>query len=90
MVWLSPASRAPWAFYDLILGLAPQALCCRPLRGLGAKRTLWTFSHQLRKVTHNQPVIHTKTQQLWWHVACTCRGGFGHQDEKEVNGYVNG
>jgi hypothetical protein len=31
---LSPASRAPSLFLLLILGLAPQALCCRPLRGL--------------------------------------------------------
>src|SRR5829696_762096 len=31
---LSPVSRAPACVCDLILGLAPQALCCRPLRGL--------------------------------------------------------
>jgi len=31
---LSPASRAQPDFFALILGLAPQALCCRPLRGL--------------------------------------------------------
>ena len=31
---LSPASRAQSCFLIQILGLAPQALCCRPLRGL--------------------------------------------------------
>jgi len=31
---LSPASRARTCFLRSILGLAPQALCCRPLRGL--------------------------------------------------------
>ena len=31
---LSAASRAPTRFWFVILGLAPQALCCRPLRGL--------------------------------------------------------
>src|SRR5215218_9104708 len=31
---LSPVSRARACFCDLILGLAPQALYCRPLRGL--------------------------------------------------------
>ena len=31
---LSPVSRALTYFRFVILGLAPQALCCRPLRGL--------------------------------------------------------
>ncbi len=31
---LSPASRAHLFLYNRILGLTPQALCCRPLRGL--------------------------------------------------------
>ena len=30
MFRLPPASRALMAFLDAILGLAPQALCCRP------------------------------------------------------------
>ena len=33
---LSPASRAQSFYYDSILGLAPQALCFRPLRGLNS------------------------------------------------------
>jgi hypothetical protein len=33
---LSPVSRAPNTCWAVILGLAPQALCCRPLRGLRA------------------------------------------------------
>jgi len=33
-VTLSPAARAELSLMTLILGLAPQALCCRPLRGL--------------------------------------------------------
>ena len=32
---LPPAPRARSIFLRSILGLAPQALCCRPLRGLG-------------------------------------------------------
>jgi len=32
---LSPASRAQYCWLIAILGLAPQALCRRPLRGLG-------------------------------------------------------
>jgi hypothetical protein len=31
---LSPVSRAPFVLWIINLGLAPQALCCRPLRGL--------------------------------------------------------
>jgi hypothetical protein len=32
---LSPAIAGSFAFIEIaILGLAPQALCCRPLRGL--------------------------------------------------------
>ena len=31
---LSPASRAFAVYLIVNLGLAPQALCCRPLRGL--------------------------------------------------------
>jgi hypothetical protein len=35
-IGLPPASRAPRSDSLTNLGLAPQALCCRPLRGLGA------------------------------------------------------
>jgi hypothetical protein len=34
---LSPASRAQITFVIRYLGLAPQALFCRPLRGLGVQ-----------------------------------------------------
>jgi len=36
MLGLSAASRTPIVFSIRILGLAPQALCFRPLRGLRA------------------------------------------------------
>src|SRR5919205_685365 len=47
---LSPASRAPCPFLILILGLAPQALCCRPLRGLGAQMKRSSYSTLLSRV----------------------------------------
>ena len=31
---LSAASRTPFSLHHAFLGLAPQALCCCPLRGL--------------------------------------------------------
>jgi len=39
MIRLPPTSRALIAFPDAILGLTPQALCWRPLRGLSEFRS---------------------------------------------------
>src|SRR5215217_8958264 len=45
---LSPASRAPRFYFDINLGLAPQALCCRPLRGLHAFILILTWGWRPR------------------------------------------
>ncbi|HYV12886.1 MAG TPA: hypothetical protein VE980_18430 [Pyrinomonadaceae bacterium] len=44
--------------------------------------TLWTFSQQLRKLTHNHSPELKIISKIKWHVACACRGGFGYQEEK--------
>ena len=44
----SPASRARIFIFVVYLGLAPQALCCRPLRGLGADLILLALSLEFK------------------------------------------
>jgi len=49
-VWaLSPATRARAPFFDLILGLAPQALFCRPFHGLGAHALRYRSASRARR-----------------------------------------
>src|SRR5437764_2402740 len=55
MIRLPPASRALIAFPDAILGLTPQALCCRPLRGLSELRLCGELEckrYLMRQVCH--------------------------------------
>src|SRR5919112_6750749 len=49
LIGLSPASRARWLFVsNSILGLAPQALCFRPLRGLGVRLKVHVLTNHAR------------------------------------------
>ena len=50
MIRLPPAPRTLIAFPDAILGLAPQALCWRPLRGLSEFKILNASRHLMRQV----------------------------------------
>src|SRR5436190_813600 len=56
MIRLPPASRALIAFPDAILGLTPQALCWRPLRGLFRITTLLQCKRHLMRQVYYCPI----------------------------------